>query len=88
LTAEELEKKAAKKEKKMLKKANPLKRHLILYDNLALLNPDKMDELKTDISGRIGIITEKIRIRKINLVAGNAELDVFYRVKKLKPEVE
>ena len=88
LTAEELEKKAAKKEKKMLKKANPLKKHQILYDNLALLNPDKMDELKTDVSTRIGIKTEKIRIRKINLVAGNAELDVFYRVKKIKPEVE
>jgi hypothetical protein len=88
LTAEELEKKAAKKEKKLFNKANPLKKHQILYDNLALLNPEKIDELKTDVSTRIGIKTEKIRIRKINLVAGNAELDVFYRVKKLKPEVE
>jgi hypothetical protein len=95
LTAEELEKKAAKKEKKaakkekeMLKKANPLKKHPVLYDNLTLLNPDKMDELKTDVSSRIGIKAEKIQIRKINLVAGNAELDVFYRVEKIKPEVE
>jgi len=88
LTAEELEKKAAKKEKKMLKKANPLKKHQILYDNLALLNPDKMDELKTDVSSRSGIKTEKIRIRKINLVAGNAELDVFYRAERQKPEVK
>jgi hypothetical protein len=87
LTAEELEKKAAKKEKKILKKANPLKRHQILYDNLTLLNPDKMDELKTDVSSRTGIKSEKIRIRKINLVAGNAELDVFYRVEKKKPVV-
>ena len=94
-TAEELEmkaakkeKKAAKKEKKMLKKANPLKKHPVLYDNLTLLNPDKMDELKTDVSSRIGIKAEKIQIRKINLVAGNAELDVFYRVEKIKPEVE
>jgi hypothetical protein len=86
LTAEELEKKAAKKEKKMLKKANPLKKHQILYDNLALLNPDKMDELKTDVSSRTGIKTEKIRIRKINLVAGNAELDVFYRAERQNPE--
>ena len=95
LTAEELEKKAAKKEKKaakkekeMLKKANPLKKHPVLYDNLTLLNPDKMDELKTDVSSRIGIKAEKIQIRQINLVAGNAELDVFYRVEKIKPEVE
>ena len=95
LTAEELEmkaakkeKKAAKKEKEMLKKANPLKKHPVLYDNLTLLNPDKMDELKTDVSSRIGIKAEKIQIRKINLVAGNAELDVFYRDEKIKPEVE
>ena len=87
LTAEELEKKAAKKEKKMQKKATQLKKHAILYDNLALLNPDKMNELKTDVSTRTGIKTEKIRIRKINLVAGNAELDVFYRVEKKKPVV-
>jgi len=87
LTAEELEKKAAKKEKKMQKKATQLKKHPILYDNLALLNPEKINELKTDVSTRTGIKTEKIRIRKINLVAGNAELDVFYRVEKKKPVV-
>lgn len=87
LTAEELAKKAAKKEKKMFNKANPLKKHQILYDNIALLSPDKMDELKKDVSGRLGIKTEKIRIRKINLVAGNAELDVFYRTQKKKKSV-
>ena len=84
LTAEEIAKKAAKKEKKMFNKANPLKKHQVLYDNLALLSPDKTDELKKDVSGRLGIKTEKIRIRKINLVAGNAELDVFYRTQKQK----
>jgi len=95
LTAEELEKKAAKKEMKaakkemkMLKKANPMKKHPVLYDNLALLNPDKMDELKTDVSSRIGVKTEKIRIGKRNPVTGNAEIDVFYRVEKQKPLVE
>ena len=87
LTAEEIAKKAAKKEKKMFNKANPLKKHQVLYDNLALLSPDKTDELKKDVSGRLGIKTEKIRIRKINLVAGNAELDVFYRTQKQKTTV-
>jgi len=86
LTPEELEKKAAKKLQKKLNKPAPLKKHMILYDNLALLNPDKLNDLITDISSRTGFRTEKIQIRKINLVAGNAELDVFYRVKKLKPE--
>jgi hypothetical protein len=88
LTPEELAKKAAKKEKKMLKKATQLKKHQILYDNLALISPDKVSDLKTDVSARTGIKTEKIRVRKINLVAGNAELDVFYRVEKKKPKVE
>ena len=88
LTAEEMAKKAAKKEKKMLKKATQRKKHQILYDNLALLSPDKMDDLKTDVSARTGIKTEKISVRKINLVAGNAELDVFYRVERKKPGVE
>ena len=87
LTVEQLAKKAAKKEKKMFNKANPLKKHQLLYDNIALLSPDKMEELKKDVSGRLGIKTEKIRIRKINLVAGNAELDVFYRTQKKKKSV-
>jgi hypothetical protein len=78
-----------KAEKKNAVKEVPVKKELTAeeLENLALLNPDKMDELKTDVSTRIGIKTEKIRIRKINLVAGNAELDVFYRVEKKKPVV-
>jgi hypothetical protein len=87
LTPEELEQKRVKKEQKKLNKPAPMKKHLILYDNLELLNPGKLDELITDVSNRTGIKIEKIRIRKINLVAGNAELDVFYRIEKPKPEV-
>jgi len=86
LTLKELEKKRAKKEQKMLNKAAPLQKHQILYDNLKLLNPDKLNDLKTDVSTRTGIKIEKIRIRKVNLVAGNAELDVSYRIEKPKPE--
>jgi len=88
LTAEELEKKKAKKEQKKLNKPAPLQKHQILYDKLELLNPDRLDDLKKDVSARTGINTEKIRIRRINLVAGNAELDVFYHKEKLKPEVQ
>lgn len=87
LTPEELEIKKAKKEQKKLNKPAPLKKHQVVYDNLALLNPDKLNELQTDVSTRTGIKIEKIRIRKINLAAGNAELDVFYRVEKPKPEI-
>ncbi len=88
LTPEELEQKKAKKEQKKLNKPAPLKKHQVLYDNLALLSPDKLDDLKKDVSARSGIKMEKIRIRKVNLVAGNAELEVFYRIEKSKPEVQ
>jgi ribosomal protein L24 len=88
LTEEELEIKKAKKEQKKLNKPAPLKKHQVLYDNLGLLNPEKLNELKTDVSTRTGIKIEKIKIRKINLTAGNAELDVFYRVEKPKQEID
>jgi len=88
LTPEELEKKAAKKEQKKLKKSAPMQNHKVLYDNLELLNPDKLNDLKADVSARTGIKIEKVRIRKVNLVAGNAELDVFYRIEKPKPETD
>jgi thiol:disulfide interchange protein len=82
LSAEELAIKAAKKERKEYKKAFPMQKHRVLYDNLKLLNPDQLDELKKDVSARTGINIEKIRIRNINLVAGNADLEVYYRIKK------
>jgi hypothetical protein len=85
------DKKALKKaEEKADKKAEKKKfnRHQVLYDNLELLNPDKMNVLIKDISTRTGINIEKIQIRKIDLVKGNAELDVFYRDKKSDPEVQ
>jgi hypothetical protein len=53
--------------------------HQLLYDNLVLLNPDKRSDLIKDISKRTGIKIEKIQIRKIDLVKGNADLEVFYR---------
>jgi hypothetical protein len=87
LTAGELEKKAAKKELKKFNEDFPMKKHQVLYDKLALLNPDKLNDLKTDVSARTGIKIEKIRIRKVNLVAGNAVLDVFYRIEKQKPVI-
>jgi hypothetical protein len=72
-------KKSKKKEHKKDKEDISLIRYQVLYDKLGLLNPDKMNLLINDISSRTGIKIEKIRIRKIDLVKGNAELDVFYR---------
>jgi len=85
------EKKAIKKaEEKADKKAKKKKfnKHQVLYDKLELLNPNKTKALLKDISIRTGIKIEKIEIRKIDLVKGNADLDVFYRCEKSVPEVE
>jgi uncharacterized membrane protein len=51
----------------------------LTYDKLELLNPDMLNDLLRDISLRTGKKIEKVRIRKIDLIKGNAELDVFYR---------
>jgi len=87
------EKKALKKagkntEKKEAKKAEKKKysRHQVLYDNLALLNPDKKNDLLKDISKRTGIEIDKVRIRKIDLINKNAILDVYYKEKSDKAE--
>ena len=78
------DKKSRKKEHKTDNTDTALIRHQVRYDNLALLNPDKLNDLIKDISTRTGINIEKIKIRKIDLINGNAELDVFYR--GAKPE--
>jgi hypothetical protein len=72
------EKNAGKKEGKKAEK-NKYSRHQVLYDNLALLNPDKKNDLLKDISKRTGIEIDKVRIRKIDLINNNAILDVYYR---------
>jgi hypothetical protein len=53
--------------------------HTLIYDKLELLNPDKMQELLNDISIRTGKKIEKIEINKMDLIKGNAELEVFFR---------
>ncbi len=62
-------------------------KHRVVYDNLELLNPDKMDLLIKDISARTGINIEKVEICKIDLVKGNAELDASYRYDKPDPKI-
>jgi hypothetical protein len=84
-------KEGKKGRKKKLRKDSTdesLIQHQVLYDNLALLNPDKMNDLIKDISARTGINIEKVRIRKIDLINGKAELDVFYPALKSEPGVE
>jgi hypothetical protein len=74
-----------KKDKNKDEKSPKLSRHLLQYDNLKLLGPDKKTELLEDISGRTGIKIEKIKIRKIDLIKNSAELDVFFKDKSGEP---
>ncbi|MFN8255897.1 MAG: DUF4956 domain-containing protein [Bacteroidales bacterium] len=57
-------------------------KHQLVYNKLELLSPDKIDELLTDISSRTGKKIERVTIKKIDLVKGIAELEVFYRNSK------
>ena len=47
-----------------------------------------MDELIKDLSKRTGIKIDKVKIRKIDLINRNAELDVYYKDKSGKKEEE
>lgn len=78
------------KEKKSAKKAEKEKyiRHQVLYDNLALLKPDKKSDLLRDISERTGIKIEKVRIRNIDLIKTAAILEVYYKEIADKEEKE
>jgi hypothetical protein len=71
------EKKGDKKKKKDGKEKSK-KGHLLVYDNLKLLNPEMKADLVKDISTRTGLNIHDVRIRKIDLIKGNAILEVFW----------
>ena len=81
------DKKNRKKKEKKEGGKKPENSHLVIYDNLELLAPGKNRELIDDISGRTGLDIEKVKICKIDLVKGNAELEVYCKSKdNLHPE--
>jgi hypothetical protein len=61
-----------------------LSKFQLTYDKIELLNTGMSQDLLNDISIRTGKKVEKIEIRKIDLIKGNAELDVFYRKSGVK----
>ena len=65
-------------------KKNALTRVVIRYNKLKLLNPDLRNELLRDLTAQTGLNIEKIKISRINIGKGRAELDVFYRDKNVK----
>jgi len=56
---------------------------LILCNKLQLLNPELRKELVQDLSVQTGLKIEKVRIRKIDIIKGNAELEVSFREQKI-----
>ncbi len=81
----EADKKALKKAKKKAGKKDgkeKFSKHQVLYDNLALLDPDRREELLSDISKRTGIEIDKVKIRSIDLKNADAVLDVYYKGKE------
>jgi hypothetical protein len=80
-----------KKDKKIPIKTDPdtsMTSSKLIYDNLLLLNPDRMSELLFDISKRTNINIEKVKIRSIDLVQGSAELEIFFNEKSKSDNIE
>jgi len=65
-------------------KKNALTRVVIRYNKLKLLNPDLRNDLLKDLTEHTGLNIEKVKIRRINIGKGRAELEVFYRDKNIK----
>ena len=58
---------------------NKFDSHMIIYDDLDLLKPDKKAKLLRDLSERTGKNILKIKIRRINYRRNIARLDIFYK---------
>jgi hypothetical protein len=78
-----IEPQSAKKDDKKKPKKDDKKKsedgHLLIYDNLKLLNPAMRSDLLNDISLRTGLPVTDIKIRKIDLTKSNVELKIFCR---------
>jgi hypothetical protein len=53
--------------------------HMIIYDDLEMLKPDKEQKLLKDISARTGKEIVKVEVRRINYRRGVARLAVHYK---------
>jgi len=77
-TGKKDEKKKKKKGEKKAKKEKQKNRVRLVYDNFKLLGPDNKIEMLNDISKRTGKDVYDVKIRKIDLMKGNAELDAYF----------
>ena len=60
-------------------KKNAMEMIHIVYNKPELLNPGSRVELLKELSNQTGLIIEKVKIRKIDIGKGNADLEVFFR---------
>ena len=60
-------------------KKDALTRVIIRYNKLKYLDPDLRKDLLRDLSTQTGLDIEKVKIRRINIGKGRAELEVFFR---------
>lgn len=59
-----------------------LSKQSIVYDNLSLLHPDQHQALIDDIEKRTGLLAQKVKISKIDLQKGSANITVHYLPKE------
>jgi hypothetical protein len=52
---------------------------LIVYNKPELLNPGFRKELMLELSNQTGLTIERVKVRKIDIGKGNAELEAFFR---------
>jgi hypothetical protein len=62
---------------------NALVKVLIVYNKPELLNPGFRGELMKELSDYTGEFIESVKIRKIDIGKGNAELEVYFREKNV-----
>jgi hypothetical protein len=60
---------------KLIKKENA---HMVVYDNLELIKPEKRKELIEDIKAKTGIAPHKISIEHVNISKNTCEIKIFY----------
>lgn len=59
-----------------------IKRKKIVYDRIDLIHPDRYEELKQDLSKRLGVPVERVDIGPADMIRDSVELLVFFKAKK------
>lgn len=55
---------------------------LVLYDNIALIVPEKREELKADLEKRLGFSIENLEIGHVDFLKDSAFIKVYYHLPK------